>query len=75
MNSYFQNELGIRRFFVYTGCKTVDEAFRLTALKKGGDYIEDDSKYYQHISTSISYSVFYQSSAAKIKKTIQQRIR
>jgi hypothetical protein len=34
---------------------------KLTSLKKGADYIEDDSKEYQHVTTSIGYRVVYTS--------------
>jgi hypothetical protein len=59
VNSYCKNALGQVRFFIHKGCKTADEGMRLTKLKKGGSYIEDDSKHYQHITTAIGYAVFY----------------
>ncbi len=37
----------------------VDEALRLTALKRGGQFLEDDSKDYQHIGTAIGYGLHY----------------
>lgn len=42
------------RFMVYK-CKTVDKGLRLTKLKKGGNYIEDDSDRWQHVTTAIGY--------------------
>lgn len=56
VNAYCHNSVGERRLFVH-GCKVADEALRLTVLKKGASYIEDDSKYYQHIGTAIGYAI------------------
>jgi len=39
-------------------CKTIDEGFSKTKLKDKGQYIEDDSKYYQHITTAIGYGIY-----------------
>ena len=55
VNSYLKNDLNKVRLYVYKDCKTVDEGLRLTKLKKGGSYIEDDSNRYQHITTAIGY--------------------
>lgn len=60
MNAEFLNALGESRLFVYKNAKTADEAFRLTKLKKGAGYIEDDSKAYQHIGTAVGYAVCYE---------------
>lgn len=57
VNAYCLNANGQRRLFVYKDCPTVDEGFRLTKLKKGANYIEDDSKHYQHVTTSAGYAV------------------
>lgn len=57
VNSYLKNELGQVRIKVYKKCKTVDEGLRLTKLKKGGNYIEDDSNRYQHITTALGYFI------------------
>jgi len=57
MNAYFLNTLGERRIHVYKTAPTVDKAFRLTALKKGGEYIEDDSKPYQHVGCACGYAL------------------
>lgn len=61
VNAYCQNDLGQHRLTVYAKCKTLDKGLRLTALKKGGSYIEDDSKPYQHITTALGYGVVYTS--------------
>jgi len=57
VNAYFKNALGEVRSFVYAAAKTADEGFRLTKLKKGGQYVEDDSFSYQHITTAAGYGL------------------
>lgn len=57
VNSHFKNALGDVRAYVYSPCKVTDEGFRLTKLKKGGQYIEDDSASYQHITTAAGYGM------------------
>ena len=59
VNSYCYNANKEIRLHVYKDCKTLDEGMRLTALKKGGEYIEDDSKHFQHCTTAIGYYVTY----------------
>lgn len=59
VNAYCENAAGKRRLFVYQGCKTIDEGMRLTALKKGAEVVEDDSKPYQHVTTALGYHVVY----------------
>lgn len=60
VNGYCLNERGDRRLFIYKSCPVAHDGMRLTALKKGGDLVEDDSKPYQHITTAIGYSVVYE---------------
>jgi hypothetical protein len=55
VNSLCENTLGKNRLYLYKNCKTLDEGMRLTALKKGGNFIEDDSKHYQHCTTALGY--------------------
>lgn len=57
MNGQMLNVKKQVRFYVYAGAKTLHEGCRLTKLKKGGQYIEDDSKPYQHITTAAGYRV------------------
>ncbi len=38
-------------------CKMLDKGLKLTKLKKGGQYIEDDSPEYQHVTTAIGYHI------------------
>lgn len=59
VNAYCKNALGEHRLFVYEKCKVLNEGMKLTALKKGADYIEDDSKEYQHVTTALGYRVTY----------------
>jgi len=56
VNAYCENMAGEVRLFVWN-CPTVDEGLRLTAMKKGASYIEDDSKRFQHVTTAIGYCV------------------
>jgi hypothetical protein len=57
VNGYCKNALGKTRLYVYRGAKVLDKGMRLTELKKGGQYIEDDSKPYQHVTTALGYHV------------------
>lgn len=59
VNGYLCNSEGRVRISVYKDAKTIDEGLRLTKLKQGGHYIEDDSKAYQHITTAIGYGIVY----------------
>jgi hypothetical protein len=60
VNAYCLNDLGVTRLYLYQGCNKTDEGLRLTALKQGGQYIEDDSKDYQHITTALGYGIVYE---------------
>lgn len=57
VNARCLNALGEVRLFVYKRCKILDEGMRLTQLKDGANYIEDDSKPYQHCTTALGYGV------------------
>lgn len=59
VNAYLKNSEGRVRVRVYKKAKTLDEGFRLVKLKNGGQYIEDDSKPYQHITTAAGYGIHY----------------
>jgi hypothetical protein len=68
VNSYCMNDLGQTRLFVYKKAPTVDEALRLTALKKNRDFtVEDDSKAFQHIGTALGYSIVAVTNRAKAR--------
>jgi hypothetical protein len=57
VNAYCLNANGERRLFIYQNCATIDEGLRLTKLKPGANYIEDDSKRFQHCTTAAGYAV------------------
>ncbi len=57
VNAYCLNKAGQRRLFVYAGCPMLHKGFRLVELKKNADYIEDDSKDYQHVTTAAGYGI------------------
>lgn len=56
VNAYLRNANDKVRLTVYN-CTVIDEGLRLTKLKKGADYIEDDSKPFQHVTTAIGYDI------------------
>jgi len=58
VNAYCKNAEGQVRLFVYDKAPTVDEGLRLVKLKPGANYIEDDSKRYQHVTTALSYAIY-----------------
>jgi hypothetical protein len=66
-NALFKNANNKVNVLVYEDAKMTDKGFRLSKLKKNGNYIEDDSDEYQHITTARSYW-FYQQ-----KKKIEKR--
>lgn len=57
VNAYCKNAQGRSRLFVYKKCKITNKGLQSTTLKSGGQYIEDDSKSYQHITTAIGYHI------------------
>jgi len=57
VNAYCLNAKGETRLFVYRSAPTSDKGLRLTKLKKGSTYVEDDSPDYQHITTAIGYAI------------------
>lgn len=56
VNALCLNDLGQTRLYLYN-TPTLDKGLRLTAFKKGGKLIEDDSKYYQHVTTALGYAI------------------
>jgi hypothetical protein len=66
-NGMFLNSEGERRLFIYKDAPTADEGFRLTKLKQGANYIEDDSKPYQHITTAIGYAIIMETAMRDYK--------
>ena len=58
VNSSCLNDLGECRLYIYSDAPTVDEGFRLTKLKKGSTYQEDDSDRFQHVTTAVGYYIY-----------------
>ncbi len=59
INAKCCNFEGRVQFYIYKDAEDADEGFRLTKLKKGGQYLEDDSLKQQHVTTAIGYWVDY----------------
>lgn len=58
VNGQMENAFGVTSLFLdKKECKMLDKGFRLTKLKKGGNYIEDDSVPWQHITTAAGYGI------------------
>lgn len=57
VNATICNANGVHNLFVYKKAKTVDEGLRMTKLKPGAQYIEDDSNHFQHITTALGYKI------------------
>lgn len=55
VNAKFKDPFGEVRFYVYKGAYDADRGFRLTKLKKGSNYVEDDTLREQHVTTAIGY--------------------
>lgn len=64
-NAWLLNDLGEIRVKVYPKAKVLREGFKLNKLKKGADYIEDDSKYYQHVTTAATYDIHYENNKSR----------
>jgi hypothetical protein len=57
VNSHCLNDLNETRLFTYKGAKMVSKGLRLVALREGSNYVEDDSKEYQHVTTALGYGL------------------
>lgn len=55
VNSRCCNDKGEVNLFIYQDAPTVDEGLRLTKIKKGSSYQEDDKDRYQHVVTALGY--------------------
>lgn len=58
VNGQLCNADGVVNIEIDKRCKTLDEGFEKTKLKPGAEYIEDDSKKYQHITTAAGYAIY-----------------
>jgi hypothetical protein len=59
VNAMCCNALQEIKLIVYKDAAPLDEGLRLTKLKKGGNYIEDDSFRHQHVTTALGYMIHY----------------
>jgi PBSX family phage terminase large subunit len=59
VNGLMLNNLGERRLFVYADCKTLDEGFRMTKLKSGASFLENDSDRFQHCTAAVGYAIMF----------------
>jgi len=59
VNAWCLNDNGDVRLYIYKDAETVDEGLRLTKLKKGSNYQEDDSDPFQHVTTALGYYIHY----------------
>jgi hypothetical protein len=73
MNGYIRNANGKSKLFVYKDAKTVDEGLRLTKLKSGSQYLEDDSDRYQHCTTAVGYAVMFEYYKNRFNSTATSR--
>ena len=71
VNGKLCNANGERNLLVTKNCKTLIKGLRLTKLKKGSTYTEDDSasQDYQHISTTVGYGIVRREKRKKIGKS------
>jgi hypothetical protein len=72
VNAKCENAFGKVQLYVYKDAPEANTGFQLTKLKKGGNYIEDDSMREQHITTAIGYWLHWLLTGENRKsKTIQ----
>jgi PBSX family phage terminase large subunit len=58
VNAQCLNDLKQIRLYVYKDAPTVDKGLRLTKLKNGSTYLEDDNDPFQHVITGLGYGVY-----------------
>ena len=59
LNAMCYNANNETKLLVYKEAEALDEGLRLTKLKSGGNYIEDDSFRFQHVTTAAGYMIHY----------------
>jgi len=69
VNGQLCNALGETSVLVTKNCKTLIKGLKLTKLKSGGNYIEDDSDDFQHITTAMGYAIIMITKAIKRKSS------
>lgn len=57
VNGQLQSADNKRKILISENCTILRKGMRLTALKKGGAYVEDDNNEYQHCTTALGYAV------------------
>lgn len=58
VNGQLENSFGENFIFLDPEkCPTLDKGLRMTRLKKGGSYIEDDTDEFQHVTCAAGYSI------------------
>ncbi|MEM4359754.1 MAG: phage terminase large subunit [Candidatus Bilamarchaeaceae archaeon] len=67
VNAVIKNSLGVRRLFVHPRAKMLIEGLRLTSLKKGSAYVEDDTRPYQHVTTALGYWICVLEKSTNVK--------
>ena len=58
LNAACINDIGVCSLYLYKGAEITDEGIRLTKLKKGSSYQEDDSDSFQHVTTALGYYIY-----------------
>lgn len=67
VNAHCLNDQGQTRLYLYKDAAKVDEGLRLTKLKKGSSYQEDDNNDYQHVVSALGYYIhFYKNFTERI---------
>ena len=59
VNAHCLNDQGQTRLYIYRDAQKLDEGLRLTKIKKGSAYQEDDNNDYQHVVSALGYYVHY----------------
>lgn len=72
VNGLLKNGKGETSIFITKKCKTLREGFRMSKLKKGAEYTEDDSDYFQHVTTAAGYGIMAQLDKLEIGKRYNQ---
>lgn len=67
VNAHCLNQNGDIRLYIYSDAAKVDEGLRLTKVKSGSSYQEDDSNDFQHVVSAVGYYIhYYKNSTEKI---------
>lgn len=69
VNAWLRNDLGQVRVQVYPKAKVLREGFKAVKLKPGAQYMEDDSKFFQHVTTAAGYDIVYENNLQRRGRT------